>query len=88
VETSRGLTYEAAWRLDHGDGAALVAAAKAYCSEACLRVARRAHQIMGAIGYYEEHPLHLFHKRILAGSLAWGEPAQHLETVARAIGLA
>jgi alkylation response protein AidB-like acyl-CoA dehydrogenase len=87
VETSRWLTYEAAWRLEHGDDAALAAAAKAYCSEACLRVARRAHQIMGALGYCEEHPLHLFHKRILAGGLAWGEPAQHLETVARAIGL-
>jgi alkylation response protein AidB-like acyl-CoA dehydrogenase len=86
VETSRWLTYEAAWRLDHGDGTPLVAAAKAYGGEACLRVARRAHQIMGAIGYCEEHPLHLFHKRILAGSLAWGESSHHLETVARAIG--
>ena len=42
---------------------------------------------MGAIGYCEEHPLHLFHKRILAGSLAWGDRAHHLETVARAIAL-
>ena len=33
-----------------------------------LRVARRGHQIMGAIGYSEEHPLHLFHKRILAAA--------------------
>jgi alkylation response protein AidB-like acyl-CoA dehydrogenase len=87
VETSRWLTYEAAWRLEYRDDATLAATAKAYCSEAGLRVARRAHQIMGAIGYCEEHPLHLFHKRILAGSLAWGEPAQHLETVSRAMGL-
>jgi 3-oxocholest-4-en-26-oyl-CoA dehydrogenase beta subunit len=87
VETSRWLTYEAAWRLEGGHDTTLVAAAKAYCGEACLRVARRAHQIMGAIGYCEEHPLHLFHKRILAGRLAWGESGHHLETVARAIGL-
>jgi alkylation response protein AidB-like acyl-CoA dehydrogenase len=90
VETSRWIVYEAAWRLDTGDagGFAAVAAAKAYCGEACLRVARRGHQIMGAIGYCEEHPLHLFHKRILAGSLAWGDAAHHLETVAQAIALA
>jgi alkylation response protein AidB-like acyl-CoA dehydrogenase len=89
VETARWITYEAAWRLERGaeEGQTAVAAAKAYCGEACLRVARRGHQIMGAIGYCEEHPLHLLHKRILAGALAWGDRAQHLETVARAVGL-
>ena len=89
VETARWLVYEAAWRLDAAaaGGAAAVATAKAYCGEACLRVARRGHQIMGAIGYCEEHPLHLFHKRILAGSLAWGDQAHHLETVAQSIAL-
>ena len=51
-------------------------------------MARRGHQIMGAIGYSEEHPLHLFHKRILAAGLDMGDAALHLETVARAIGLA
>jgi len=61
---------------------------KAYGGEAALRVARRAHQIMGAIGYSEEHPLHLFHKRILAASLHAGDPPQPLDAVARSIGLA
>jgi hypothetical protein len=42
---------------------------------------------MGAIGYSEEHPLHLFHKRILGASLDMGDATPHLETVARAIGL-
>jgi alkylation response protein AidB-like acyl-CoA dehydrogenase len=64
-----------------------VAMAKAYAGEACLRVARRAHQIFGAIGYCEEHPLHLFHKRIQAARLDFGDADLHLETVARAIGL-
>jgi alkylation response protein AidB-like acyl-CoA dehydrogenase len=61
--------------------------AKAYTGEACLRVARRAHQIFGAISYCEEHPLHLFHKRIQAASLDFGDADLHLETVAREIGL-
>jgi 3-oxocholest-4-en-26-oyl-CoA dehydrogenase beta subunit len=88
VDASRGLLYAAAWKLGEGlPAAADVAMAKAYASEACLTVARRGHQIFGAIGYCEEHPLHLLHKRIHAASLDCGDTALHLETVARAIGL-
>ena len=65
-----------------------IAMAASYAGDACLAVARRAHQIFGAISYCDEHPLHRFHKRIVAGRLAYGEPASHHETIARAIGLA
>lgn len=89
VETSRWLVYEAAWRGAEGQGSSTaVATAKAFCARACLSVARRGHQIMGAIGYCEEHPLHLLHKRILAATVDWGDPSSHLEAVARSIGLA
>ncbi|PWU25313.1 MAG: acyl-CoA dehydrogenase [Candidatus Rokuibacteriota bacterium] len=89
VESSRWLVYEAAWRASEGlDPSSAVATAKAFGTEACLRVARRGHQIMGAIGYCEEHPLHLLHKRILAAGLDWGDSAFHLEAVAQSIGLA
>ena len=47
----------------------------------------QAHQIFGAIGYCEEHPLHLFHQRILAASLDFGDADFHLRTVADALGL-
>ena len=88
VDASRGLLYAAAWREAEGRPAEPdVALAKAYASEACLAVARRGHQIFGAISYCEEHPLHLIHKRIQAASLDYGDPPLHLETVARAIGL-
>jgi 3-oxocholest-4-en-26-oyl-CoA dehydrogenase beta subunit len=89
VDGARGLLYAAAWSLAEGlDAAAAdVATAKAYAAEACLAVARRAHQIFGAIGYCEEHPLHLLHKRIQAAGLAYGDAGAHLETVARSIGL-
>jgi alkylation response protein AidB-like acyl-CoA dehydrogenase len=89
VESARWLVWEAEGTLASGrvDAAAAVAAAHAYAGQACLRVARRGHQIMGAIGYCEEHPLHLLHKRILAAGLDLGGPEPHLETVAQAIGL-
>lgn len=90
VESARWLTWQAEWGVTAGgaDADTAVAVAKAYCGEAALRVARRGHQIMGAIGYSEEHPLHLFHKRILAASLDAGDATLHLETVAKSIGLA
>ena len=88
VDASRGLLYAAAWRLAEGEPAGTdVALAKAYAGEACLTVARRGHQIFGAIGYCDEHPLHILHKRILAASLDCGDATLHLETVAQAIGL-
>ena len=88
VDGTRGLLYSAAWALSEGlPASAEVATAKAYASEACLDVARRAHQIFGAIGYCEEHVLHLLHKRIQAASLEYGGSAEHLEAVARSIGL-
>jgi alkylation response protein AidB-like acyl-CoA dehydrogenase len=88
VDASRGLLYAAAWNASEGAPAAAdVAMAKAYAGEACLAVARRGHQIFGAIGYCEEHPLHLLHKRIHAASVDCGDVAVHLEEVARAIGL-
>jgi alkylation response protein AidB-like acyl-CoA dehydrogenase len=70
------------------DSAAAIATAKVYAHDAGLWVARKGHQIMGAIGYCEEHPLHLFHKRIQAAGLDFGDAAMHFETVAQSIGLA
>jgi len=88
VDASRALLATAAWRASEGLPAETdVAMAKAYAGEACLAVARRAHQIFGAISYCEEHPLHLIHKRIQAASLDFGDAQLHLETVASAIGL-
>ena len=88
VESARPLVHHAAWKAEQGlECAADVAMAKSYAGEACLAVARKAHQIFGAISYCDEHPLHHFHKRILAARLAFGEPAHHQEIVARALGL-
>jgi acyl-CoA dehydrogenase len=79
----------AAWKATEGlPCAADVAMAKSYAGDACLAVARKAHQIFGAIGYCDEHPLHRLHKHILAARLAFGTPADQAEIIARSIGLA
>jgi alkylation response protein AidB-like acyl-CoA dehydrogenase len=80
--------HHAAWVIDGGADAVTAAAMpKAYAGRTALAVARRAHQIFGAIAYSREHPLHLLHKRIHAASVDCGDRAAHLETVAKAIGL-
>ncbi|HUO65398.1 MAG TPA: acyl-CoA dehydrogenase family protein [Terriglobales bacterium] len=89
VETARYLVYSAAWKMEQGrECAADVAMAKAYAGRTSQAVARKAHQLLGAISFCEEHSLHLFHKRILAAGLDFGDPSHHLETVASSIGLA
>jgi len=90
VDCARALLHVAAWRSTAAEGPAEtdVATAKAYAADACLAVARRGHQIFGAISYCQEHSMHLLHKRIQAASLDFGDAGLHLETVAQAIGLA
>jgi alkylation response protein AidB-like acyl-CoA dehydrogenase len=88
VETARCLLHGAAWKMDQGrECAADVAMAKSYAGRTSQAVARKAHQLLGAISFCEEHPLHLFHKRILAAGLDFGDASHHLETIASAMGL-
>jgi alkylation response protein AidB-like acyl-CoA dehydrogenase len=87
VEAARIMLYHAVWQTERGVDDGATAMAKAYAADACLGVARRAHQIFGAIGYCEEHPLHLLHKRIHAAAMDYGDRVTQLEAVARAIGL-
>src|SRR5439155_12045077 len=62
VDAARVLLYRAAWKMETEQPcAADVAMAKAYAGDGCLAVARKAHQVLGAIGYCEEHVLHRFH---------------------------
>jgi alkylation response protein AidB-like acyl-CoA dehydrogenase len=88
VETARYLVYRAAWKMEQGrEHEAEVAMAKAYAGRTSQAVARRAHQLLGAISFCEEHSLHLYHKRILAAGLDFGDSSHHLETVASSLGL-
>lgn len=59
-----------------------VSMAKALASEAADLAGRAALQVHGAIGYTEEHDLHLWLKRARALSWTWGNAAWHRDRVA------
>jgi alkylation response protein AidB-like acyl-CoA dehydrogenase len=52
-------------------------AAKVACTDAARRAARAALQVHGAIGYTEEHDLHLWLMKVRALTGAWGSQAEH-----------
>ena len=58
-----------------------VSMAKSLASDAAMLAARNALQVHGAIGYTEEHDLHLWLKAAWALSLTYGDAAHHRERV-------
>jgi len=56
--------------------------AKAYCSEAFVRVAAANIQVHGGIGITWDHSAHLYLKRAKSGQLLFGSPQQHRAALA------
>jgi alkylation response protein AidB-like acyl-CoA dehydrogenase len=82
VDGSRLVTYQAAWRINEGLPAAReTAIAKAWVSQACRRVMASAHQVHGAIGFSEDHVLHLYTKKSLADEFSFGNTSYHLDKI-------
>ncbi len=82
------LTYNAAWRLGEGLPAAQeVAMAKSMLNERFKRMAALGIQIHGAIGFTEEHDLHLYFKRAKAWEINLGDTSFHLDRIAKAAQL-
>ncbi|MFA1546852.1 acyl-CoA dehydrogenase family protein [Actinomadura chokoriensis] len=80
---SRFIAYEAIWLLSADREAAQeVAMAKAWVSEAYERVCALGHQVHGAIGFTQEHDLHLFSEHAMTASLAYGDADHHFDTLA------
>jgi butyryl-CoA dehydrogenase len=58
IQAARNLVYEAAWRNDHGLPFGLQGStAKLFASEVAMRVAHKAIQVMGGVGYTREYPV-------------------------------
>ncbi len=64
-----------------------VSAAKVACTDAARRAARAALQVHGAIGYTEEHDLHLWLLKVRALAGAWGSQSEHRARVMAAISI-
>ena len=79
LEFARPLLDAAAIALAARDrGAARdVSAAKVACTQAARRATRAALQVHGAIGYTEEHDLHLWLMKVRALAGTWGSQAEH-----------
>jgi len=79
VESSRSVSWSAAWAVAHGadDTARRVATAKAWCSDAFNAVAGEMIQLHGGIGITWEHDAHLYFKRAHATAQLFGTARQH-----------
>ena len=89
LEFAGPLLDAAAGALDTGSRHAArdVSAAKVACTDAARRAARAALQVHGAIGYTEEHDLHLWLLKVRALAGAWGSQAEHRARLMAAISV-
>ena len=84
IEFARPVVYRAAWSLAEREPTTQrdLSMAKAMAGDAAAGSAKAALQTLGAIGYTQEHDLHLWMKRIWALNAAWGNPDEHRARVA------
>lgn len=88
IDLSRLLTYQAAWSLSEGQEATRqVGEAKAFVSDAYMRVCTLAHQVLAGNGLIEEHEMPLFSKRAPGRQLLFGSPDYHRDAIVRSYGL-
>ena len=88
VDGARFITYEAAWGLSEGIPSEMeVSVAKAYVSDAVREVMAHGHQVHGAIGFSEEHPMPLYSRRAKMTEAMFGNANLHRERVAERLGL-
>jgi alkylation response protein AidB-like acyl-CoA dehydrogenase len=85
VDQLRSLVWWAAWAADSSPGELPLAAsaAKAYAAEVLERAAETVVQVHGGIGFTWEHDAHLYWRRAKVDRLLLGDPAEHLDAVAR-----
>lgn len=83
INSSRFLTYQAAWRVGQGFPCTReVAIAKAWVSDAYRNATVQGQQIHGSIGFTLEHDMPLYYKRAKAAELSFGGIDSQLEIVA------
>jgi alkylation response protein AidB-like acyl-CoA dehydrogenase len=89
VESSKSITYYAAWAVanDVAEAPLAAAMAKAYTSDAYRHTAGEGIQIHGGIGFTWEHDMHIYFKRAKSSEVTFGDATWNRELVARYINL-
>jgi alkylation response protein AidB-like acyl-CoA dehydrogenase len=88
VDASRALVLRVGWLMDHGrDAMAEAAVAKAFVSEASVRVHLDAIQVHGGYGYMEEFQIERDLRDALGGTLYSGTTEIQRRIIARSLGL-
>ena len=89
LESIRSLLYYAAWALEEGsaDLSSAASQAKAFATEAFLKIGVGAIQLHGAVGYTEEYDVQLYLKRSKWARPAYGDENHHLDRVATLGGI-
>ena len=89
VESSKSITYYAAWTVaeDNEEAPLAAAMAKAYTSDAYRHTSAENIQIHGGVGFTWEYDCHYYFKRAKAIEVTYGDPTHHRERVARLLNL-
>jgi alkylation response protein AidB-like acyl-CoA dehydrogenase len=85
VELGRAAAYYACWAADAAspdEAHRAATVATAFASDALPRLGGTAIQVFGGIGFTWEHDVHLFYKRLLTQSVAFGDADHHLAALA------
>lgn len=89
VESSKSVSYYAAWAVanDVAEAPLAAAMAKSYCSDAYRHVSAEGIQIHGGIGFTWEHDMHIYFKRAKSSEVTYGDATWNRELVAQHINL-
>ncbi|MCF6276175.1 MAG: acyl-CoA/acyl-ACP dehydrogenase [Robiginitomaculum sp.] len=83
LDSARWMMYKTGWKIDEGIATRQhMAMTKAWCNQACRRILRTGHQVMGGIGYCEEHDMPLFFRYLRMAEAALGTSDDHLAVIA------
>lgn len=84
VNAARWMVYQAAWMLDHGfDARAQIAMVKVHAAETLGRVADRAVQIFGGMGFCKELPIERYYRDARVYRIFDGTSEIHRSVIAR-----
>ena len=86
LERARWLTYKSAAAVVGNDLQSQQASmTKAWCNHAYRRIVQLGHQVMGGVGYCEDHELPLYFRNARMAETAFGDSDTHMEIIADAL---